>query len=291
MSDHEAENDQQATADRVHDELWRHLDWSFWGTGMADAFREPLADTMIAAITPEQRQQANDLITWWRTRRQFVGRDKYEEQKAEIEQLQAENERLWAAVEEMALPACHYNAEYARQAIANLRAAASDTAIDTPQHAAVCPRCEGGKADPEDQGDYDHAVHMRNPSTRRPCSECGGTGLPTTEETRRAHAEGEHAFCGTDCEEEFPTEELRAAILARAIPGAAGMLDELLRRPVRPRGSLSARMPITLPRVPGAGPPPDRPPPCRARCHAGRGTRTRRGTHVRRFVQLPVLQH
>ena len=105
--------------------------------------------------------------------------------RADAQQLRAENVRLWAAVEEMALPACHYNAEYARQVIANLRAAASDTAIDTPQHAAVCPRCEGGKADPEDQGDYDHAVHMRNPSTRRPCSECGGTGLPTTDPKER----------------------------------------------------------------------------------------------------------
>jgi hypothetical protein len=72
-----------------HDELWRHLDWSFWGTGMADTFREPLAETMLAAITPEQRQTANEVITWWRTRREFVGRDKYEEQKAEIEQLRA----------------------------------------------------------------------------------------------------------------------------------------------------------------------------------------------------------
>lgn len=82
--------DADISLDRVHDELWRHLDWSFWGTGMGDTFREPLADTMIAAISPEQREQANDLITWWRTRRDFVGRDKYEEQKAEIERLKAE---------------------------------------------------------------------------------------------------------------------------------------------------------------------------------------------------------
>lgn len=76
-------------AEPIHDELWKHLDWSFWGTGMGDEFREPLADTMVAAITPEQRQQANDLIDWWRTQRDFVGRDKYEEQKAEIERLRA----------------------------------------------------------------------------------------------------------------------------------------------------------------------------------------------------------
>jgi hypothetical protein len=72
------------------DELWRHLDWSFWGTGMADVFREPLAEAMLAGITPEQRQQANDLITRWRDHREFVGRDKYEEQKAEIESLKVQ---------------------------------------------------------------------------------------------------------------------------------------------------------------------------------------------------------
>jgi hypothetical protein len=76
-------------AEPVHDELWRHLDWSFWGTGMADTFREPLADTMVAAITAEQRQQANDLIDRWREHREFVGRNLYEAQKAEIERLRA----------------------------------------------------------------------------------------------------------------------------------------------------------------------------------------------------------
>lgn len=69
------------------DELWQHLDWSFWGTGMGDVFREPLADTMVAAITPEERQQANDLITRWREHREFVGRDTYEAQKAENQRL------------------------------------------------------------------------------------------------------------------------------------------------------------------------------------------------------------
>ncbi|WP_354643905.1 hypothetical protein [Kitasatospora camelliae] len=80
----------QAAAEQVHDELWRHLDWSFWGTGMADVFREPLAESMLAGITPEQRQQANELITRWRDHRKFVGRDTYEAQKAEIERLRAQ---------------------------------------------------------------------------------------------------------------------------------------------------------------------------------------------------------
>lgn len=47
---------------------------------------------------------------------------------------------------------------------------------------------------------------------------------------RQAHAEGGHAYCGVDCEVEFPTEELRHAVLYKGVPGSAGMLDELLRR-------------------------------------------------------------
>lgn len=84
----------------VNDELARHLDWSFWGTGMADTFREPLAETMLAAISPEQRQQANDLITRWRDHREFVGRDKYEEQKAEIERLRAAVEQALQVIDD-----------------------------------------------------------------------------------------------------------------------------------------------------------------------------------------------
>ncbi|MFE2912856.1 hypothetical protein [Kitasatospora indigofera] len=79
-----------APAEPIRDELSRHLDWSFWGTGMADTFREPLAESMLAGITPEQRQQANDLITRWRDHREFVGRDLYEAQKAELDAARAE---------------------------------------------------------------------------------------------------------------------------------------------------------------------------------------------------------
>ncbi|MFF3730426.1 hypothetical protein ACFYXM_08935 [Streptomyces sp. NPDC002476] len=50
------------------------------------------------------------------------------------------------------------------------------------------------------------------------------------EETERAHAAGDHQYCGPTCEVEFPSDMLRNAILARAIPGSARMLDELLRR-------------------------------------------------------------
>ena len=50
------------------------------------------------------------------------------------------------------------------------------------------------------------------------------------EERRRAHAGGEHTFCGGECEDVISSEQLRNAILCRAIPGSDGMLNELLRR-------------------------------------------------------------
>ncbi|MGW6481281.1 hypothetical protein ACWGDS_25870 [Streptomyces sp. NPDC055059] len=50
------------------------------------------------------------------------------------------------------------------------------------------------------------------------------------EETERDHVRGDHTYCGVTCEAEFPSESMRNAILARAIPGSKGMLDELLRR-------------------------------------------------------------
>ncbi|MEV0114649.1 hypothetical protein AB0H77_15555 [Streptomyces sp. NPDC050844] len=49
-------------------------------------------------------------------------------------------------------------------------------------------------------------------------------------ETERAHAAGDHEYCGVTCEAEFTTEKLRNGILWRAAPGSAAMLDELLRR-------------------------------------------------------------
>lgn len=50
------------------------------------------------------------------------------------------------------------------------------------------------------------------------------------EETAREHAAGIHTHCGVTCEVDMPTELLRNFILAKSYPGAAGALDELLRR-------------------------------------------------------------
>jgi hypothetical protein len=60
-----------------------------------------------------------------------------------------------------------------------------------------------------------------DPETGEPCD---------VHEVERAHAEGDHEHCGKECEVAMPSEQLRNAILCRAIPGSAGMLDELLRR-------------------------------------------------------------
>ncbi|MEU8886699.1 hypothetical protein [Streptomyces sp. NPDC048442] len=54
------------------------------------------------------------------------------------------------------------------------------------------------------------------------------------EATERDHTAGDHTYCGVNCEVEFPSESLRNGILARAIPGSAAMLDELLRRAAVP---------------------------------------------------------
>lgn len=73
-------------------ELWSLLDWSLWGSGMGDTFREPLADTMLAAITPERLRQAEELMeAWHASGRQPLGRRRYEE--LEAERKQAEQER------------------------------------------------------------------------------------------------------------------------------------------------------------------------------------------------------
>jgi hypothetical protein len=67
------------------------------------------------------------------------------------------------------------------------------------------------------------------PCSDPPCDDAPGY-LCDRHEQERAHADGEHAFCGITCEVQLPSELLRNAILYRAIPGSAGMLDELLRR-------------------------------------------------------------
>ncbi|MFF2522464.1 hypothetical protein [Streptomyces liangshanensis] len=67
------------------DELWSLIDWSLWGSGMGDAFRERLADQFLAAITPEQHDTALRLIdAWTNSGRLPLGRRRYEDQQARL---------------------------------------------------------------------------------------------------------------------------------------------------------------------------------------------------------------
>ncbi|MGW6600505.1 hypothetical protein [Streptomyces sp. NPDC055036] len=69
-------------------------------------------------------------------------------------------------------------------------------------------------------------VVTEEPETAEQCTD--------REETERDHAAGNHQYCGLTCETEFPSDMLRNGILARAIPGSARILDELLRRASAP---------------------------------------------------------
>ncbi|SFD13151.1 hypothetical protein [Streptomyces aidingensis] len=74
-----------------HGPLWRLLDWSFWGAGMGDTFREPLADAMLAAIPAETIAQAEAVMAEFIERRQIkkTGVTRYQEQRDELERLRA----------------------------------------------------------------------------------------------------------------------------------------------------------------------------------------------------------
>ncbi|MFJ4009428.1 hypothetical protein [Streptomyces sp. NPDC090026] len=67
------------------DELWSLIDWSLWGSGMGDTFREQLANQFLAAITPAQHQQALALIQAWTDSGRFpLGRRCYEDQQRRL---------------------------------------------------------------------------------------------------------------------------------------------------------------------------------------------------------------
>lgn len=74
-----------AEADVEHTELWSLIDWSLWGSGMGDTFRNALANRFIQAITLEQHAQALALIqAWTDSGRVPLGRRRYEDQQARL---------------------------------------------------------------------------------------------------------------------------------------------------------------------------------------------------------------
>jgi chromosome segregation ATPase len=75
----------QASPDVERSELWSLIDWSLWGAGMGDVFREQLADQFINAISPEQRQTALRLMqAWTDSGREPLGRRRYEDLQSRL---------------------------------------------------------------------------------------------------------------------------------------------------------------------------------------------------------------
>jgi hypothetical protein len=74
-----------------HGPLWSLLDWSFWGAGMGDIFREALADRMVAAIPAQGVEHAEAIMAEFIRRRQIekTGVTVYQEQRDELERLRA----------------------------------------------------------------------------------------------------------------------------------------------------------------------------------------------------------
>ncbi|MEU2510197.1 hypothetical protein ABZ621_36665 [Streptomyces sp. NPDC007863] len=64
--------------------------------------------------------------------------------------------------------------DHVEEVVAGIRDAARQTGQQPDE--TTCTECKGTGADPEDEGDYDHTVHMHNPFTVGPCPECHGSG-------------------------------------------------------------------------------------------------------------------
>jgi hypothetical protein len=95
LTDEELAAFTEAAPDCEHSPLWTHLDWSLWGTGLGDTFREPLASTMVAAIPPRVRSHAEMVMAEflkWRGAESPVLTNA--DLRAEVKQLRAENAAL-----------------------------------------------------------------------------------------------------------------------------------------------------------------------------------------------------
>lgn len=96
MNAEELEAFRENAPERAGGELWSLLDWTLWAAGMADVFREPLADTMLAAVPDQVRAHAEAIMADFKKRREITktGVTVYQEQRNEVERLAA---RLQAA--------------------------------------------------------------------------------------------------------------------------------------------------------------------------------------------------
>ncbi|MGW4759576.1 hypothetical protein [Streptomyces chartreusis] len=86
----------------LHGPLWSLLDWSFWGAGMGDLFREALADRMIAAVPAEGVAHAEAIMSEFIERRKIekTGVTVYQEQRIELERLRTRVDELEKAAVE-----------------------------------------------------------------------------------------------------------------------------------------------------------------------------------------------
>lgn len=82
----------ETVPERRNGPLWSLLDWSFWGAGMGDVLREPLADVMLAAAPARVTAHAEAVMAEFIERRKIkkTGVTIYQEQAAETERLRAE---------------------------------------------------------------------------------------------------------------------------------------------------------------------------------------------------------
>ena len=67
--------------------------------------------------------------------------------------------------------------------------------------------------------------------------------LCATHEEEKAHADGEHEYCGVTCEVAMPTELMRNSLIAWAPPGGKGILAELERRAAAEQPAAGAQQP------------------------------------------------
>lgn len=82
----------------AHGPLWSLLDWSLWGAGMGDLFREAMADRMVAAIPADGVEHAEALMAEFIERRQIerTGVTIYQEQRDELERLRKQVDEVVA---------------------------------------------------------------------------------------------------------------------------------------------------------------------------------------------------
>jgi len=232
-----------------HDDFVRHV--GPWIEGALED-RDDIRDVTIVEQEPAVVPSAVDRAALLRVVRR-IGQmaDAWEQQLPEVIRTPAVVSAIRAALEPAAHAACNCDAEVhigagfyhqswcaTRQPAAPADRATVLNAAAQRLYTALFPAVYADMGQKAAEGVNRAVSELRRMAAETPqptpCSEpdgCDPDGdLCDRHETERAHTEGEHAFCGPTCEVEFPSDKLRNTILYRAIPGSAGMLDELLRR-------------------------------------------------------------